>query len=174
MGMTTVSKLLTTAVVIAGCLLFYSAAAQGGDSEIEIARKAIVEGNRLWGKARVAYDRAAMEKMVTPDFYVKIGEQTISGKEFLDQVSDQSGPKLTRFDVEVLTVQRRGDLWVAVIAEKLEIESTAPDGKKVKGYSLWITKDGWKQTGARWQVAFSEAVGWENWRGGKKPPFGDW
>jgi hypothetical protein len=85
------------------------------------ARKIIVELNREWGKARVAFDKPTFEKMLAPDFYVQLADQKLTRQEFIDEISAPSrGGKLTRFDVEVLTVEPSGDAWVAVIEEKLE------------------------------------------------------
>lgn len=137
----------------------------------EEARKTIVELNRQWGKARVELDRPQMEKMLAPDFYVQLYDQKMSRKEFLDTITKPAG--MTRFDVEVLTVQWRGDHWSAVITEKLEAEGTGKDGKKHHGYSLWITRDGWKQVGDHWVALYSEAVGNEGWRD-TTPPVPHW
>jgi hypothetical protein len=138
------------------------------------ARKIIVDLNAKWGKARVDLDKATMEKMLAPDFYVRIGEQKISRKDFIDQIStpNPSG-KLLRFDVQVLTVMRKGDHWDAVIAEKLEGEGKGPDGKQHHSYSLWITRDGWKKVGDEWVALYSEAVGNQFWRD-QKPPVANW
>lgn len=139
------------------------------------ARAKIIELNRIWGKARVDYDKQTMEKMLAPDFYVQIDDQKISRKEFIDEIS-KADPnfKTVRFDVQVLTVRKNGDHWDAVIAEKLEGERTDAQGKKHKAYSLWITRDGWKPEGDKWMALYSVACGFENWVGGKEPPFKDW
>ena len=134
------------------------------------ARKIIAEGNIKWGKARVDFDKKTFEEMLSPDFYVIIGERKISRQEFIDGISFQPpGGKLLRFDATVLTVQQTPEGWVAIIHEKIERET--PAGKI---YSLWITKDGWKKEGDKWLITFSEALGNESWRDGSKPPFRDW
>jgi hypothetical protein len=134
------------------------------------ARKIIADGNRQWGKARIEYDNEMFEKMLATDFYVLLQGQKLTRQQFIEAISAQrSGVKLTRFDATVLTVQRDADGWVAVIHEKLEIDS--PGGKV---YSLWITRDGWKKVNNQWVITFSEAIGSENWQGGEKPPFPDW
>jgi len=134
------------------------------------ARKIIAEGNRMWGKARVEYDTNTFEKMLAADFYGQLPSRKITRQEFIEGISTQRpGVKLTRFDATVLTVQKNTDGWVAVIHEKLEIDS--PDGKV---YSLWITRDGWKKVKDQWVITSSEAIGSERWRGGEKPPFPDW
>ena len=136
------------------------------------ARKIIADGNREWGRARVALDHAAFERTLAPDFYVQLPDRKISRQEFLAMISSNPpSAKLTRFDASVLTVEPSADGFVAVIQEKLEYERT--DGKG-KAYALWITRDGWKKSGDRWVVTFSEAIGNESWRDGAKPPFRDW
>ncbi|OGU57011.1 MAG: hypothetical protein A2V66_05445 [Ignavibacteria bacterium RBG_13_36_8] len=157
-------------------LLFFfpmSSESKAQDSQqltaIEV-RKIIADGNIRWGKARVEFDKETFEKMLAPDFYVLLGDRKLTRKEFIDQISTQSpGVKLTRFDASVLTVKPRGDEWIAVIHEKLEIETV--NGKI---YSLWITRDGWKKVDSEWVITFSEAIGYEYWRGGEKPLFTDW
>ena len=146
-----------------------------GEMTAEAARAMVVEDYREWGRARVAYDRAAMEKMLAPDLYIQVGEQRISRQEFLDQVSTpRPGAKLVRFDVDVLTVQRKKDGgWLAVIAEKLEVERTGADGNTTKDYSLWVTRDTFKEIDGHWMFTSSEASGFETWCG-QKPPFADW
>ncbi len=147
--------------------------ARGQDSSPITAaevRKIIADGNRQWGKARVEYDKKTFEKMLAADFYVQLPGRRLTRQEFIEIISVQlQGFKLTRFDATVLTVQPSTDGWVAVIHEKLEIDS--PDGKI---YSLWITRDGWKKMNNQWVITFSEAIGSEQWSGGEKPPFPDW
>ena len=140
------------------------------------ARAAIAEGNRAWGRARVAHDRATFERMLAPDFYVQFPGRRLTRQEFIDQISEgMPGGRLARFDASVLTVEPRGDgAWSAVIQEKLEIERAGPDGRPVKVYSLWITRDVWRLGGGEWRIASSEAIGTEMWRGGARPPFPDW
>jgi hypothetical protein len=136
------------------------------------ARKIIVDLNREWGTARVAFDKPKFEKMLAPDFHVQLPDQKLTRKEFIDEISAPSrGGKLTRFDVEVLTVAPSGDAWVALIEEGLEFARA--DGKGTV-YSLWVTRDRWKKFGDRWMALSSEAIGNESWRDGAKPPFRDW
>jgi hypothetical protein len=150
--------------------------AQEKPLDASAARDAIVQLNKVWGKARVDYDRNQMEKMLAPDFYVQIGKQRISRKEFIDENAQrQPTVVLKRFDVQVLTVQPTPEgAWLAVIAERLQAERTAPDGKKIALYSLWITKDTWKQEKGQWQALSSEAAGFQYWRQGQKPPKSVW
>ena len=139
------------------------------------ARRIIADGNREWGRARVALDRPAFERTLAPDFYVQMpDDKKITRQEFLGMISSNpTGGKLVRFDASVLTVEPTPspDTWVATIQEKLEFERT--DGKP-RTYSLWITRDTWKKLGDRWVVTSSEAIGDEFWRNGEKPPFKDW
>jgi hypothetical protein len=134
--------------------------------------------NRAWGSARVAYDSAAYERMLTADFYVQMGGRRLTRAEFIRMVSTRPpGGKLVRFDNPILTLTKEPekDEWVAVVLEKLEFERTKPDGSGTdKVYSLWITRDGYRRAGAGWQIMYSEAIGSENWTGGSKPPFRDW
>ena len=144
---------------------------EGGPSR-EVARKIIADLNREWGKARVAFDRPTFERMLAADFYVQLPERKISRREFLDEISTPSPrAKLTRFDVEVLTVAPDGDGLVAVIEEKLEF---APTDGRPTAYNLWVTRDRWKKFGDRWMALSSEAIGNELWRNGEKPPMRDW
>lgn len=167
----------TFRVVVAGALLsiaasFPSIGAEAPTLTPAEARRIIADGNREWGRARVALDHAAFERTLAPDFYVQLRDRRISRAEFLGMISSNPpGGKLVRFDASVLTVEPSAGGWVAVIQEKLEYEST--DGKG-KVYSLWITRDGWKKVDNRWVVTFSEAIGNESWRDGAKPPFRDW
>ncbi len=130
------------------------------------ARKIIIDLNHEWGKARVAFDKPTFEKMLAPDFYVQLPDQKLTRKEFIDEISaPPKGGKLTRFEVEVLTVEPSADAWVAVIEEKLEFARA--DGKG-NAYSLWVTRDTWKKFGDRWMALSSEAIGNESWRDGAK------
>jgi hypothetical protein len=83
------------------------------------------------------------------------------------------GLKLTRFESQIMSLSKEGDDWVAVITEKLEAERQGTDGKTMKFYSVWVTKDGWRKTGADWKVLFTEAIGTESWRD-TKPPIPGW
>ena len=140
------------------------------------ARKAIESMYQSWSKARVAMDRGRLESMLGPEFRVVIGDETLDTAQFLDEVTaGKDGAKLDRFDVRVLSVQRDGDAWVAVIEEKVEFVLKTQDGSRPKRtYSLWVTRDGFRQEGGKWLFTHSEAMGWETWRDGRKPPFEDW
>jgi hypothetical protein len=136
------------------------------------ARKIIVDLNREWGRARVEHDRATLDRMLAPEFFVQLRDRKLTRAEFLDEISSPSGGgKLTRFDVAVLTVEPDGDGWVAVIEEKLEL---VPSDGGATAYSLWITRDRWKRFGDRWMALSSEAIGHESWRNGEKPPLREW
>ena len=143
-------------------------------AEVAEARQKIIDLNKMWGKARLDFDLAAFEKSLATDFYVEIDGQKQTRQQFIDEILQISpGLKFLRFDVDVLTVIKNGDHWDAVIGEKLEIEGKGPDGKVHHGYSYWVTKDGWKQTGDQWQALYSIALGHENWRD-QKPPIIGW
>lgn len=134
------------------------------------ARKIIANGNIKWGKARTEFDKRTFEKMLAPEFYAQLPNRKLTRKQFIDAISlSRPGVKLIRFDASVLTVQKTADGWVAIIHEKLEHQT--PDGMV---YSLWITRDGWRKTENQWVITFSEAIGFERWRNGEKPPFQDW
>ena len=115
------------------------------------------------------------EAMLDAAFYVVVDERRYSRDEFMTMIlRKDSDRKLTRFDVNVLTVRKAEDGWTAVITEKIEVERTAEDGTVEKAYSLWVTRDGFRQDGDQWIVTYSEAIGYENWFAGTKPPFEDW
>ncbi len=139
------------------------------------ARKAINERYEAWGRARVGFDKMAMDSMLAPDFYVQLYGRRISRDKFLSDISEQRpGSRLTRFDTAILTLQRTEEGWTVVITEKLELEVVGSDGKPAKVCSFWVTRDGWRQAGEKWLVTFSEAIGHENWAPGTTPPIKDW
>ena len=109
--------------------------------------------------------------MLAPGFTIQQPGRKLTRQEFIDGISvDRPDGKLTRYNTTVLTVQSTADGWVAIIQEKVEIES--PGGNK--GYSLRVTRAGWKQEDNRWLITYAETIGHENWTGGAKPPFLDW
>lgn len=133
--------------------------------------KIFTDGYRDWSRARVALDGKVFKKMLVPGFTIQQPGRKLTRQEFIDGISiDRRDGKLTRYDTAVLTVQPTADGWVAIIQEKIEIE--APAG--YKGYSLRITRAGWKQEDNRWMITYAETIGHENWTGGAKPPFPDW
>ena len=80
------------------------------------ATKAIEDGNITWGKARVAIDKNAFERMLEPDLYVQLSDRRLTRQQFIDRISSYpSGVTLTRFDAGVLTVEPSGDDWVTKI-----------------------------------------------------------
>jgi Domain of unknown function (DUF4440) len=162
--------------IVAVASLAHPVAGQASPTGVAAAREAIAEGNRVWGRARVAHDRATFERMLAPGFYVQSAQGRMTREEFIDMISTgMPGTTLTRFDASVLTVQPAADGgWSAVILEKLEMERPGPDGRPMKAYSLWITRDGWKQDEGRWQITSSEVIGMQMWRDGATPPFDDW
>jgi hypothetical protein len=142
------------------------------------ARQHIQEGNIAWGKARVALDRNAFDRIMGPasEFYVRFSDgKRMDRQQFLERISSPpAGIHLTRFDASVLTVEPNGDDWVCIILEKLAIERTGPGGKAETEYVVSITRDGWRRlSDGRWVVLFSEQVGQEHWKGAP-PPLAIW
>jgi len=141
----------------------------------EAAREAIDAMYKKWGRGRVEYDRETLDSMLSPDFYVSLYGRTIPREKFLSDISqERARARLTRFDVDILTVTQTEKDWTVVIAEKIEVTITGADGETKKMCSLWVTRDGWRQDGEKWLVTFSEAIGHENWKPGTKPPIRDW
>jgi ketosteroid isomerase-like protein len=141
-------------------------------AEVRAELEAVSEA---WDAARTSFDTAAFERMLAPDFWVQIGTEKMTRAEFIALVSTRRPEaQLARFESEILTLQKEGERWVAVVQEKLEVETRAPDGTTGKAYSLWVTKDSFRKDGASWTTLSSEAVGWQGWNGGELPPFDDW
>lgn len=139
------------------------------------ARAAIAKTYIAWGRARVELDKDAMDSMLAPDFYVSLYGRKLSREEFIGQISqERPGIRLTRFDTDVLTVQKTDEDWTAVISEKIEVTIQGSDGESRKMCSLWVTRDGWRKVGNKWLVTFSEAIGHENWGPGTPPPIQGW
>jgi hypothetical protein len=142
-------------------------------------RRARAEGVRAeitatyarWEKARTSHDRATFEELLAPEFEVVIGAQRLSRAQFIAEIAEpRAGARLVRFDSDVLTLTQERETWVAVIVEKLEFELAASE----RVYSLWVTKDRFRELDGVWRFVSSEAVGFENWSGGALPPFDDW
>ncbi len=53
--------------------------------------------------------------------------------------------KIRRFDASALTVELRGNDWVALISEKGEVETKDDRGKTSKGYIMLVARDGWRK-----------------------------
>jgi hypothetical protein len=162
-------------MMLVGCLLLSAATSMRSQDRSALtadeARKFIANGYLDWGRARLALDREAFEKMLAPGFTIQQPGRKLARQEFIDGISAvRPNEKLTRYDITVLTVQTTSDGWIAIAQEKVEIES--PD--KNKGYSLKIIRAGWKQIDHRWMITDMEFIGHENWMGGAKPPFPDW
>ncbi|MHC4697747.1 MAG: nuclear transport factor 2 family protein [Planctomycetota bacterium] len=146
-----------------------------GELTPEAARAAIDATYKRWGRARVELDRETMDSMLAPDFYVSLYGQRLSREKFLSDISqERSGFRLTRFDTDILTVQKTEEDWTVVIAEKLEVTIVGSGGETHKACSFWVTRDGWRNEGGKWLVTFSEAIGHENWEPGTTPPITDW
>jgi glyoxylase-like metal-dependent hydrolase (beta-lactamase superfamily II) len=151
-----------------------SNASLGDGIDIAEARKAIEDGNLAWGRARVAIDVEAFDKALSRDFYVKLPDRRLTRQEFIERIIHYPYGRVTRFDPTVLTVEREGDAWVAIIMERLEYDQPGREGKATRGYTLAVTRDGWKRVGADWKVLFSELISAETWRDGSRPPMGFW
>ena len=140
-------------------------------------RPALTAVNKAWSQVRLTYDSAAAERLLTPDFYVQINGNRQTRQEFIRTVSQRRpNMKLVRFDNPVLTITKDANKeeYVATVMEKLESEVARTDGGVDKIYSLWITRDGFRRVGSTWQIMYSEAVSFQNWGNGQKPPFADW
>jgi hypothetical protein len=154
----------------------------GGDKARPVEREAtpaeirgqITKQYAIWGKARLDYDKAIYEKMLAPDFFCLIDSQKQPRQEFIDEISKKD-PRIDfkRMDSQILTLNKVGDAWVAVITEKLEASIKNLQGKPVKFYSYWVTKDTWIGKGVDWTVKSSEAIGNEGWRD-VEPPIPGW
>ena len=142
------------------------------ESSVRTELEAVYE---RWARARVEYDRAAMESILAPEARVILDDEVLSRDQFLQEASTRNpGARITRFDADILTVRQAEEGWQVVISEKLEYETTGADGEKRTGYSFWITRDGCRLQDGKWLLTYSEAIGYEYWRTGKRPPFGDW
>ena len=160
---------------VANLLRFAAMGAFAGQADA--VRDELTAVNKAWGAARLAYDSAAFERMLTPDFYVLTRGQRLARQDFIRQVSQRPpGGKLVRFDNPIMSLTRdpNKDEWIAVVLEKLELERSTGDGSAPdRMYSVWVTRDGYRRVGSEWRIAYSEAIGSENWMG-KKPPIPNW
>lgn len=139
------------------------------------ARDALDAFHDEWDAARMAFDRAALERGLAPEFRVKTSLGDLSREEFLALVAQpQPGARLTRFSSRVLTLRRDGAVWEAVVEEKLEAETMLPGGKPAKACSLWITRDRFRPAEEGWLALSSEELGSQAWAPGERPPFDDW
>jgi len=142
---------------------------------LEDVRAAINAIYAKWGRGRVEYDRSTLDSILTTDFYVLLDGKRLLRAEFLDLVLRKAPDRsLTRFDVDVLTIQRTEDGWTAVIGEKIEVSSSGADGRTERRSSYWVTRDGFRLDGDKWLISFSEAIGYENWADGVEPPVVGW
>ena len=143
-------------------------------SSADMAREAIEALYDDWSHARVELDRETLGALLAPGSVVSLRSgQEIDRDSFLAMVTQSSGARLTRFDVDVLTVQQSEDGWTAVITEKLESERTAPDGTTRTDFSFWVTRDTCREDEDGWRLTGSEEISHENWRG-SPPPIANW
>lgn len=139
------------------------------------ARAAIDEMYQAWGRGRVALDTKTLDAIMAPDFYVLLYGKRLSRDKFLHDITQKrAGARLTRFDTDILTVQRTGQEWTVVISEKLEYTKSGAEGETKKAHSFWVTRDGWRYDGQKWLVTYSEAIGHESWKPGTRPAIRDW
>jgi len=142
--------------------------------DISSIRKELNEQYKNWRTVRLNYDRPAMESILSPDFYAVLPDKRLTRKEFIDAIATKSDRvTLLRFDSHILTVTPKDGAWITVITEKLEVTFTDKTGKKRRGSSYWVTRDGWRKENGQWHAFFTESIGNENWRD-VKPPFSDW
>lgn len=150
-------------------------------SDVSAMRDQIMAQYAAWDRAQVAGDRKAFDRMLAPDFEVRVGARRISRVDFLSQTAggalrnrgDAAPPRTVRFDSQILTLLQDKNEWIAVITEKIESEAKMPDGVTRRVYTLGVTRDGWRKDGDRWTLAYSEAIGTQSWFGGK-PPLPNW
>jgi hypothetical protein len=147
------------------------------DQDSSTVRSEISGMYREWGTARISFDEEVVERILAPEFYLLVDGERLTREEFVDEVTDsrRSGAgRLTRFDADVLTVQQTEGEWTVVIAEKVEYELLADDGGTKTAYGYWVTRDGCRKEGNQWLVTYSEAIGYERWKGGATPPIENW
>lgn len=176
-----ITSTLTTLVSAAFVVLATSmlgvvpAVEQPEEMSKQTAREEIGAMYEKWGQARISQDEKSIESMLAPAFYVILDDEKISREDFITMVLRKNPNfKITRFDAEVLTVQIAEEGWTVVITEKLEVEVTDADGNTQKAHSYWVTRDGCRKEGDKWIVTYSEAIGYERWPLGEKPPVKDW
>lgn len=139
------------------------------------ARSAIGKTYVRWGRARVSIDKKELESILAPEFYVSLYGEKLSRKKFLNEISTEfRGRRLTRFDVDILTVRKTDWGWTAVIAEKIEQTISGSGGEPKKRCSYWVTRDGFSHEGEKLLITFSEVIGHESWVPGETPPIEDW
>lgn len=176
----TAAKFLALSMCLLGAAIGISHSAEPvvrGDDPRAV-RKALVDINGTWSRARVAYDRAAFERLLAPDFYVALADQRIGRADFIAHISEPTSPgRLLRFDNQVMTLAHRPerDEWVAVVVGKMEWEPAAQGAAHPpRLYGMWTTREGYRLVDSRWQLTFTEELGSEYWSDGQKPPFADW
>ena len=124
-------------------------------------------------EARVALDKNTIERMLAPDLCVQTPDQKLTRQELIDAIFSHPYA-LTRFDATVLTVEPRGNEWVAVVLEKLEGEIKDNSGKTSKIYVMGVARDGWgKLNDDQWTLLWSEQLGQQRWTE-ERPPIANW
>jgi len=144
------------------------------DDDPAKVRKEITEQYAAWGKARVGFDTATYQRMLTPDFYCQLPDKKLTRQEFIDEISKQKpNVEFKRMDSNILTLTKAGDGWVAVISEKLEFRVGGDNGATKNYYSFWVTRDGWNHGPDGWKIGSTEAIGFQVWKD-ELPPIPGW
>lgn len=149
-----------------------------GTDDPDLVRPALTAVNKAWSRVRLAYDSAGAEQLLGDGFYAAVRDQRLTRQEFISRISRRSATTtLVRFDNPIMTIvkgEKPGE-WAALVQEKLEYDRLAPDGTKAKSYSLWYTRDTYRQVGPdQWVILSTEEAMHQSWPAGKKPPFPDW
>lgn len=173
-----ISKWLIVPMCLLAMGIGHSADSPAPSEDSRAVRQAISEVSNTWSRARVAYDHAAFERILAPDFYVSLTDQRIGRADFVAHISAPTSPgRLVRFDSKVMTLTHQADRneWVAVVISKMEWEPSAGAAAPQRMYGLWTTREGYRRADStHWQLTFTEEIGSEYWGGGQRPPFSDW
>jgi len=111
-----------------------------------------------------------IDRMLAPDFYFQLPDRKLTRQEFIDRMHSL---KITRFDASVLTVELRGNDWVALISEKGEVGTKNDRGKTSKGYIVLVARDGWRKLNDnQWTLLSSEPLGEQRWQ--ESLPIANW
>jgi hypothetical protein len=109
-------------------------------------------------------DKNTIERMLAPDLYVHPAKRKLTRQEYIDALYTRP-LSLTRFDATVVTVEPRGNDWMALVFEKLEGEIKDKEGKPIKVYIMGVSRDGWgKLNDNQWTLLWSEQLGQQRWR----------
>ena len=174
------SKWLTISLCLVGAAIGISHSAEPvvPSDDSRAVRQALIAVNDTWSRARVAYDHAAFERLLAPDFHVSLADQRVGRADFIAHISAPTSPgRLVRFDNRVMTLTRQPDRneWIAVVVGKMEWEPAKGEARSQRLYGMWTTREGYRRVDStHWQLTFTEEIGSEYWSDGQKPPFPDW